>query len=144
MENKITLVTGAAGHIGSEICHRIAGKGGSVFLADKNKDAAESLKLELSEKYEGTFHTLDLDLMNSDAPDLAYSKVNELEGRLDCLVNCAAFYDDTPGWGVPFEEESQEAWMKVLQVNTIAPFFLAQKLYPLLSKSQDASIVNVS
>ena len=74
----------------------------------------------------------------------AYEAVKEKFGQLDYLVNCAAFYDDTPGWGVPFEEETYEAWMKVLQVNTLAPFFLAQSLFPMLKESDSAAIVNVS
>ena len=54
----------------------------------------------------------------------------------DFIINNAAFYDETPGWGVDFENEGYEAWIKVMKVNLLAPFFLCQSLERILNKSK--------
>jgi NAD(P)-dependent dehydrogenase (short-subunit alcohol dehydrogenase family) len=144
MKGAVALVTGGAGHIGRETCVKLAMEGCNVVIVDKNIDAATKFAETLKKEWKVEAFPLTLDLMEPTCFTQAYEQVNKVFGKLDYLVNCAAFYDDTPGWGVPFEEETYEAWLKVLRVNTLAPFFLTQKLFPLLKNSKLASVVNVS
>jgi NAD(P)-dependent dehydrogenase (short-subunit alcohol dehydrogenase family) len=144
MKNYVSLITGGAGHLGSEVSKKLAANGSNVIVVDKNDDAGNAISKKLQTEYGVRVDYLNLNLLDSSCFSKAYEYVNEKYGKLNYLVNCAAFYDSTPGWGVPFEQESYEAWMKVFQVNTLAPFFLTQKLSPLLKKSESASIVNVS
>lgn len=144
MKNKLGIVTGGAGHVGRQVCLELAEQGCEVLVADKNKEAAQILCDDLSKKFKVKSSVLEIDLLDPNCFQNSYDYLNQRYDKIDYLANCAAFYDDAPGWGVDFEEESYEAWLKVMQVNTLAPFFLAQKLYPLLKKSTGASIVNVS
>lgn len=144
MKDHVALITGGAGHIGSTICHKLAAAGCHIIVVDKNAKDSNSLCDELIRKYEIKALALDINLLEESSFNEAYEFVKDKFGRLDHLVNNAAFYDSTPGWGVPFSEESYEAWIKVLKVNTLAPFFLTQKLFPMLEKSNTASIVNIS
>lgn len=144
MNGKCVFITGAAGHIGQITAFNLAQKGCRVIVADKNKEVS----LEVVKKLDSINGELNLfhecDLLQNDCFNKAHEFVKAQVGSLDFLVNCAAFYDDTPGWGVPFEEETIEAWEKVLRVNTIAPFFLAQKLAPLLRLKKGSAIINIS
>lgn len=144
MKDTVALITGGAGHIGSEIARKLAIKGARIVVLDKDEKKASVLIAELKSKFgtEGFF--LNVDLMDPNSFESIRKTVDEKFGRLDFVVNNAAFYDSTPGWGVPFEEEGYDAWLKVMRVNLLAPFFLIQKLAPLLKKSQMASVVNVS
>jgi NAD(P)-dependent dehydrogenase (short-subunit alcohol dehydrogenase family) len=144
MKNFVALVTGGAGHIGRKTCERLAAQGCHPAILDKNQSAANALATELAEKYSVRASTVCADIMEPDSFKEVLEQINKTYGRLDYLVNCAAFYDETPGWGVPFEEESYEAWLKVMRVNTLAPFFLSQVLCPLLKTSGRGAIVNVS
>jgi NAD(P)-dependent dehydrogenase (short-subunit alcohol dehydrogenase family) len=67
------------------------------------------------------------------------------KGRLDIVVNCAAFVGDSsfPGWAVPFEQQSTEAWRRALEVNLTSAFALIQSALPYLQRSPNASIVNI-
>ena len=49
-------------------------------------------------------------------------------GRIDIIVNCAAFVGTSglEGWAVPFEQQSDETWRRALEVNLTAPFVLVQ------------------
>ena len=144
MNDHVALVTGGAGHIGRQTCHKLAAEGCHLVIVDKNREAATQLADEIKTKWNRKAIELCIDLLDPTSYVQAYETVNDSFGRLDYLVNCAAFYDEVKGWDVPFEEETDEAWQKVLRVNTMAPFFLTQKLYPLLKKSKSAAIVNVS
>jgi NAD(P)-dependent dehydrogenase (short-subunit alcohol dehydrogenase family) len=144
MKNMIALVTGGAGHIGRAICLKLASQGSQVAIVDKDITSTNSFLVELNEKYPGDHIAISANLLEENSFQEIFTRINDSFGRLDFLVNCAAFYDDTPGWGVGFEEESYDAWLKVLKVNTLAPFFLVQKMYTLLKNSENPSIVNIS
>lgn len=144
MKNKVALITGGAGHIGRETGKKMATEGCHIAILDKNQEAAHQFADELSNQFACESSVVVADIMEASSFVEAHNQLNERYGRLDYLVNCAAFYDETPGWGVPFEEESYDAWLKVLRVNMMAPFFLSQALYPLLKKSTAGAIVNVS
>ena len=144
MKNRVALITGGAGHIGRETCLKLVERNFKVAILDKNRDAAEQFVEELNRENGLVAQLIDGDIIDPNCFVSVRDQIQAGFGRLDCLVNCAAFYDETSGWGVPFEQESYEAWLKVLRVNMLAPFFLTQALCPLLEVSESASIVNVS
>ena len=144
MKDSVALVTGGAGHIGGETCRKLAAEGCHIVVLDKDTKSAEQFAEVLVDEHAIEVLTLSSDIMDPDSFEVVAEQVKQRFKRLDFLVNCAAFYDDTPGWGVPFEQESYEAWMKVMRVNMLAPFFLCQALHPLLKASGKGAIVNVS
>jgi len=144
LQDTVALITGGAGHIGGETAQRLAAQGCHVVIVDKNEEAAAKLCESLAAEHNIKTLALSDDLLEEKTFETIAAKVEQAFGRLDFIVNNAAFYDDMPGWGVPYEQEGYEAWLKVMQVNLLAPFFLVQKLTPLLKKSDHASIVNVS
>ncbi len=139
----VAAITGGAGHLGQAISHKLAARGVSVAILDKDSKAGEAFAAELVKTYGGEHKFISTDLMEPDTFAKLAGEIKEIYGRLDYLVNNAAFYDDAPGWGVPFSEEGYEAWVKVMRVNLLAPFFLVQALHPLLKESDDGSVVNI-
>ena len=144
MKDTFAVITGGAGHIGREVCRKLAAKGTHIAVLDKNKELGTALAGELQADFRVNSVFVDVDLMEESAFAEVHSILQSKYGRLDFIVNNAAFYDDAPGWGVPFEEEGYEAWVKVMRVNLLAPFFMVQKLVPLLKLSDCASVVNIS
>ncbi len=144
MKDSVALITGGAGNIGRETCKKLADQGCHIAILDKNEEGARQLADELSREFSCETLEVPVDIIQPSSFAEVYSQVNDKFGRLNFLVNCAAFYDETPGWGVSFEQESYDAWLKVLRVNMLAPFFLSQILYPLLKDSGTGAIVNVS
>lgn len=139
----VAAITGGAGHIGRAIAHKLAKRSVSIAILDKNVDSGQAFAFELQAQHGGDHCFVEADLMQPESFAAIRSSIEQSFGRLDYLVNNAAFYDDSPGWGVPFDQEGYEAWLKVMRVNLLAPFFLTQALHPLLVKSSDASIVNI-
>lgn len=143
MTRYVAAITGGAGHIGQAIARKLADRGVLIAVLDKSAPAGQAFAAELETLHPGGHRFIEADLMQPESFAALRGQIESDFGRLDYLVNNAAFYDDAPGWGVPFEQEGYEAWLKVMRVNLLAPFFLAQALHPLLVQSDDASIVNI-
>lgn len=139
---KTAIVTGALGHIGSSICSTLIANGYYVYGIDL-PSICDQLAVAKTHTWDrDRFSIVPLDLQDISAVEqiadtLPYSLC------LDLLVNNAAYYGCESGFDVDFQHESPSAWLSVLKVNLIAPFFLAQKLYPCLLRSTSAAIVNI-
>lgn len=144
MKGSVALITGGAGHIGRAVARSLAMDGCHVAILDKNTQGARELAGELGADFATRTLILDNDLGSKETFSNVAGQIAQNFDRLDFLVNNAAFYDDMPGWGVPYEEEGYDAWLEVMKVNLLAPFFLVQALTPLLRASPHASVVNVS
>jgi NAD(P)-dependent dehydrogenase (short-subunit alcohol dehydrogenase family) len=144
MKGFVAVITGGAGHIGRATGRKLASRGVHVAVLDKDAAGGKAFAKALAADTGTDSAFLDADLMDPASFDAIRAQIDARWGRADLVVNNAAFYDDAPGWGVPFAEEGYEAWLKVMRVNLLAPFFLVQKLAPLLEKSPGAAVVNVS
>ncbi len=142
MTGMTALITGGGGHIGRASCEALAAKGCNIAVLDKAD--AVAFCGELASKYGVEAAQIACDLMSPADLEAVASQMTDRFGGCDVLVNNAAFYDDMPGWGVPFGQEGYDAWVAVLRVNLIAPFMLAQSLAPLLRASGKGSVVNVA
>lgn len=140
-KSKSVLITGGLGYLGKAICSELASNGCEVFLLDKLDDKDEFAK-KISGKYNVNVTCIKEDL--SDKRCFLRIKNFFLKKKLDFIVNNAAFYDSVPGWDVTFDKEGYDAWISVLQINLMAPFFICQSLEEIIKKSEFPSIVNVS
>ncbi len=129
LEGRVALVTGGGGHIGAEIVSSLAELGATVAVSDR--DGAVSFPADLSDEA---------------AAKALPGRVFEEYGRLDILVNSAAFVGttDLQGWTVPFAEQSPETWRQAFEVNLTSVFVLTQAAAPLLGASGRGSIINIS
>jgi len=144
VKKTVAVITGGAGHIGRETCLKLAARGTQMVVVDKNEKAGLDLVQKLESEFGNKHLFLNVDLLEPTSFSQVATAIQGHFGQLDYVINNAAFYDEVSGWGVPYEQEGYEAWMKVMQVNLLAPFFLVQALSPLLKKSSQASVVNVS
>jgi NAD(P)-dependent dehydrogenase (short-subunit alcohol dehydrogenase family) len=139
MKQPVAAITGGAGHLGRAMAQRLAQRGVRIAVLDKNAQAGDAFAKELGEGHSFIM----ADVMQPESFASIATDLKKQFGGVNYLINNAAFYDDTPGWGVPFEQEGYEAWLKVMRVNLLAPFFLTQALHPLLSQADDAAVINI-
>jgi NAD(P)-dependent dehydrogenase (short-subunit alcohol dehydrogenase family) len=123
LNDKVILVTGAAGAIGASICAAIGQAGGVAIVSDL---AAGS----------GISHSLDV--TNEDDWRRVIAEVERAHGRLDGLVNAAGIV----ALGT-VEELDFETWRRVLSINLDGTFLGCKFSMPLLRKKGGA-IVNLS
>jgi len=138
LEDKVILVTGAAGAIGSAVARACAQFGAVLVLLDKNVKGLETCYDEIISARGKTPAIYPLDLIGAsekDYHDMAITIQNEL-GRLDAVIHCAAQL----GALIPLEHFETELWLKIMHSNLNAPFLLTRACLPLL-KQQQASII---
>jgi len=89
LQNKIALVTGGGGGIGSAICRRLAQEGASVIITyNQNKDKADSLLAEL----DGDNHLVQQASVDDSLAQANLAQaITDKYGKLDILVNNAGF-----------------------------------------------------
>jgi NAD(P)-dependent dehydrogenase (short-subunit alcohol dehydrogenase family) len=63
-------------------------------------------------------------------------------GRIDALVNNAGLFTNLTLR--PFEEISNEEWMRVMEVNTLGPFICAKAVAPSMRENSWGRIVNIA
>jgi NAD(P)-dependent dehydrogenase (short-subunit alcohol dehydrogenase family) len=146
LNGRSALVTGGAGHIGSVICETLAELGSQVAVLDLDQSTCDGVGQRISEAYGIKAFGLAVDLNDLEVVRAApASVVNEL-GGLDIVIHCAAYGGDTkfPGWAVPFDQQSAEAWERAIRVNLTSAFVLSQAARAALDQSKHSSITFVS
>lgn len=140
---KIALVTGGSRGLGKNMALQLAQKGIDVIITyHSQKVEAENVVNEI-ESNGGKAAALQLDVSKSNsfegfADNLKTILDSKFQSeKLDALVNNAGV-----GVHANFEETTEEQFNTMVDIHLKAPFFLTQKLLPLINNG--GSIVNIS
>src|SRR2546421_11274169 len=90
LENKIVIVTGAANGIGRVIRELFAEEAAWVLVTDIDGASAEKVAAEIRQRG-GQADSFRVDIRNADEINAAVKKVSDKFGRVDVLVNNAAY-----------------------------------------------------
>ncbi|WP_127752274.1 SDR family NAD(P)-dependent oxidoreductase [Devosia sp. 1566] len=146
---RIALVTGANQGIGLQIATDLAANGVTVLLASRNLERGKAAAQTIA----GDVHPIQLDVTDEASIRAAAAQVEQQFGRLDVLVNNAAISRANGQ-----ETETMQDYIKrsratlisvdevrtIWETNVFGVLAVTQAFVPLLRKSKDASIVNVS
>ena len=146
MKNRVAVITGGAGHIGSAICNALAEHGADIVIIDSNESLCRETSAQLEKTYGIETHPLAIDLTDEKSLREIPHRVTDQFPSLDILVHCAALVgtSDLKGWGVPFREQNADTWRLALEVNLTVPFILTQSCSGELAKSGHGSVINIS
>jgi 3-oxoacyl-[acyl-carrier protein] reductase len=142
LAGKVALVTGASGDIGGAIARRLGQSGAHVIATYVGAEDAARATVDDITGDGGTASMLQLDQRNPDAIDACMERIAQDNGRLDILINNAAW-----NIGIPFPELDKltaDIWDRVLETNLRAPFLLARAGADLLKADGGGHIVNIS
>ncbi len=133
---RVALVTGAARGLGKAIAEALAAQGVSLMLVDVLADRLEQTRAELAATgIRCAVFPIDISLRANCLAAVEATLASY--GRLDVLVNAAGLMRFNHAVDV-----GEDEFWKIMQVNTAAPFWLAQAAIPHLLESQ-GNIVNV-
>lgn len=141
--NKIALVTGGSRGLGKDMALQLAKKGFNVAITyNSQQGEAEKVVNEIKASGQKAF-ALQLDVSSTGSFDaFTTTFTSQLKSEFgsdhfDALVNNAG-----SGLHADISDTTEEGFDSMVNIHLKAPFFLVQKLFPLISKG--GSIVNVS
>ncbi|MCL2852843.1 MAG: glucose 1-dehydrogenase [Defluviitaleaceae bacterium] len=134
LENKVALITGAAGGIGRALAEALYHAGAHVALSDINTDALAEIKEGLGDRAS----VFKLDMVDFDSFDAVVEGVSKISGRIDILVNCAGI-NKREG----FVDVEESTYDKIMNINLKGAFFLSQAVAPYMKAQQGGSIINI-
>ena len=138
LENKIALITGAAGGFGRAMALEFARQGGQIFAADRN-EAGVRETADLVNNQGGAATPVRCDVSDTDDIAALLSEIEKTFGRLDVLVNNAGITQRED-----FRHITDAQWQELLDVNLTAAMRLSRDGLKLLKISGASSIVNIS
>lgn len=146
LRERVVVLTGGAGHLGSAMADALAELGATVVLVDSAGRAATDVASAIGRDRGVVTHVIVANMEDEEQARAVPEQVLAVFGRLDVLVNAAALVGTSalPGWSVPFEQQHSTTWRRALEVNLTAAFVLAQACAPPLRHSGHGAIVNVA
>jgi NAD(P)-dependent dehydrogenase (short-subunit alcohol dehydrogenase family) len=139
MHDKVALITGASGGLGSATAPILARAGMRLALTGRNVQALEDLAatLELADD-RVLIHAADL--MDREQARNLVQAVMDAWGSIDCLLNLAG------GWrgGVALTDVTDEQWNDMLHRNLTTAIHITQAILPHMLAAQSGRIVHIA
>jgi len=143
LRGTVALVTGGNGGLGQRICHALAKEGAHVaVMYAQSRDQAEGVARTLATSYQINAAAFACDITDATAVEKLVGDVTNRFGRLDILVNDAAYnksitFTDLDGL-------TQEVWDKIMAVNLTGPMRLTKAVAPIMKRQGRGRIVNIA
>src|SRR6185437_1859759 len=125
LKGVVALVTGGNGGLGQRICHALAQEGAHIaVMYVRSREQAESVAGELTSRYQIKAQAFACDITDGAAVDRLVSEVTDAFGRLDVLINDAAY-----NLAIPFgdlDSLTLEVWDRIMATNLTGPMRLTK------------------
>jgi 3-oxoacyl-[acyl-carrier protein] reductase len=139
IRDKVAVVTGASGGLGSEIARAFGREGAYVVaLAGRNLEAAEKVAGEITAAG-GCALAKSVDVSLSASVEAAVCEIHEKLGRIDILVNNAGVRRDNF-----LIRTTDEEWKEVLEVNLNGVFYFLRSVGKRMFRQRSGRIINIS
>src|SRR5437763_16020160 len=97
LNGAVALVTGGNGGLGKRICHALAKEGVNVaVMYAQSRDEAEGVARDLTSRHQINAAAFACDITDGAAVDKVIGDVTQRFGRLDILINDAAYNKAIP------------------------------------------------
>ena len=136
LENKVTIITGAAGGIGESLCNVFAREGAPVFMVDINEENGKKIEARLKDQgYKAWF--CKADVSSADDTDNVFKKIAQFYDHIDVLINNAAM-----AYKATIAELTEEQWDKQIGVNMKSVYLYSHRVIPIMAKIGGGCIIN--
>jgi 3-oxoacyl-[acyl-carrier protein] reductase len=143
LKNTVAVVTGGNGGLGQRICHALAAEGVHVaVLYARSADDAQTVANSLKQSHGVKAEAMACDVTDPKSVQAMVDGVVKTFGRLDILVNDAAFNKAIPFQNI--DDLTPEIWAKIIDVNLTGPMHTIKAVAPIMNRQGQGRIVNIS
>ena len=145
IKNKVIVLTGGSGILGSSMARHLAEEGAKVVILDRNEEAGNQLVNDIKAKgFEALF--LYTDVLNKEALVKNREDILAAYGAIDVLINAAG--GNMPGATIApdktiFDLEI-DAFRKVVDLNLFGTVLPTMVFGEVMAKQKSGSIINIS
>lgn len=137
MKNRIALVTGGMGGLGTAICRALANEGARVVAAYHHHDAEAWQQKQKALGFD--FAIYQCDVSDFASTNQLVTKVTEQVGPIEILVNNAGITEDAR-----LQKMTPEQWAAVMHTNLDSMFNVTQQVLSNMITSGFGRIINIS
>jgi 3-oxoacyl-[acyl-carrier protein] reductase len=139
----VALVTGGNGGLGQRICHALAKQGAHVAaMYASSREQAEGVARELRSQHQVQAAAFGCDITDPAAVTTLMDEVTRRFGRIDILVNDAAYNKAIPF--ADLDSLTPEVWDTIMAVNLTGPMRLIKAVAPVMKAQGRGRIVNIA
>jgi len=143
LKDTVAVVTGGNGGLGQRICHALAKQGCKLAVVyARSADDAEKVAAEMTRTYSVAAKAFGCDVTDQAQVDRLVADVTKHFGRLDVLINDAAY-----NIAIPFSDLdslTMAEWTKIIDVNLTGPMRLTKAVAPVMKRQGQGRVVNIS
>ncbi|PIE12287.1 MAG: oxidoreductase [Rhodobacterales bacterium] len=137
-ENKVAVITGAAGAIGRATAQRLAEEGAALALIDFDPDGLVETAAALPEGAQA--QTYQMDITDAGEVKSCIADVLKRFGRVDVLFNNAGIICQAS----PMGKQDLENWKRVFEVNVLGAVSFTDAVAPHMMAAGKGAIVNTA
>src|SRR5476651_990839 len=143
LRGAVALVTGGNGGLGQRICHALAREGVHIaVMYAQSRDQAEGVVRDLASRYQVNAAAFACDITDGAAVEAVVDDVTRRFGRLDILINDAAYNKSIPF--TDLDNLTPEVWDKIMAVNLTGPMRLTKAVAPVMKAQGRGRVVNIA
>jgi 3-oxoacyl-[acyl-carrier protein] reductase len=143
LKGAVALVTGGNGGLGQRICHALAKEGAHIaVMYARSRDQAEGVARELAATHRIDAAAFACDITDGAAVAGLVGQVTKRFGRLDILVNDAAYNKAVPF--ADLDDLTLDLWDRIMAVNLTGPLRLIKAVAPVMTAQGCGRIVNIA
>lgn len=149
LADRVAIITGAAGLLGTDYCHTLASVGAHIVVADIDHQRSVQLANEVTEMNGIDALAIEVDVSDPDSVRAMVAETVDRFGRVDILVNNAAIDpkfdpEHADEHRNRFEDFPFQDWKQALDVNVTGMFLCAQAVSRPMLEADRGVMVNIS
>ncbi|MDJ0882074.1 MAG: acetoacetyl-CoA reductase [Gammaproteobacteria bacterium] len=137
-KDRIAVVTGGMGGIGTAICQQLKAEGAKVVAITHKSDMDEIAAWQQDNDLTDV-DVVAADLVDVEASAAVMKGIIEKQGRVDILVNCAGITRDTT-----FKKMDADKWNAVIDTNLNSVYNVTQPVWNQMLENGFGRVINIS
>ena len=133
--DRIIVITGAVGGIGSQLVDRFLRNADTVIACDVEQDTLDTWRER--RPADAQLFIQQTDISSQDSCEQVASFAREHGGRVDVLINCAGWFPI-----IAFEEMTADQWRRVIDINLTGTFLMTKAIVPVMKQNGWGRIIN--
>lgn len=142
LRNRVAVVTGGYGYLGSSMCDCLAEFGSHVVVAGRDIKKCEDKAAQLKKRYKVNALGIEMDISSAAGVEAAMAKIAAEADRIDILIN-NAFFGHKGGFEGDMKYISDDMWACGMEGTATVVFRCIKGAIPYMEK-RGGSIINIS